>query len=63
MELFDEPPARDVWHLRSAGSKGITFHCDYTDNVDRALEKFMETMCLVMCAWPSTVTGMTITLH
>jgi len=58
---MDMPPLNQ-WHLHSAGSKGVTFHCDYVGDVGRALIAFMGTMRPVMSAWPMTTTTMSITI-
>jgi hypothetical protein len=50
------------WHLHSAGAKGVTFRCDYYEDIDGAMEKFKQAMLPVMDAWPVTGTAMSITI-
>jgi hypothetical protein len=59
----DEPCVEPEWHLHSAaGAKGVTFRCDYFEDIDGALEEFKRAMLPVMCAWPCTVSQISITI-
>ena len=55
-------PPLNQWHLHSAGSEGVTFHCDCVGDVGRAVIAFMAVMRPVMDAWPMTTTRMSITI-
>lgn len=60
--IDDDYPTPDEWHLHSAGSKGVTFRCDFVNDVESALAAFQHTMRAVMDAWPMTTTSMSITI-
>lgn len=62
MAVIDDYPYPDAWHLHSASSRGVTFHCDFVGDVDSALEQFKAAMRPVMDAWPMTSSKMSITI-
>lgn len=59
---FDDHPVPNDWRLHSAGSRGVTFRCDFIGDVDSALEQFKRTMRPVLDAWPRTTIQMSITI-